>query len=124
MPKTILLAIGTLAGGFCRYWLAGAVYSVLGVQFPHGTMVVNLSGCFAIGLLNALAEVKLFLGPEARLLLMTGFCGTFTTFSTFMLETSNLLKDGEALRALCNIAGSLIGGFILFRLGEWLASSL
>lgn len=124
MSKSMHLAVGTLAGGFCRYWLAGAVYSIMGAQFPHGTLVVNLSGCFAIGLLNALAEVKLLLGPEARILLMTGFCGAFTTLSTFMLETSNLLKDGEMVRAMANIAGSLIGGFILFRLGEWLAGSI
>lgn len=124
MSKIIGLAAGTLVGGFCRYWLAGTIYGLMGVQFPYGTLVVNLAGCFAIGLLNALAEMKWLLGPEARILLMTGFCGAFTTFSTFMLETSNLLKDGEALRALINIAGSLIGGFILFRLGEWFAGSI
>ncbi len=124
MSNYMHLAVGTLAGGFCRYWLAGAVYSLFGVQFPHGTLAVNLSGCFAVGLLNALAEAKLLLGPEARILLMTGFCGAFTTFSAFMLETSNLIKDGEAIRASVNVAGSLIGGFILFRLGEWLAGSI
>ena len=124
MSKYMPLAVGTLAGGFCRYWLAGAVYEVFGSRFPHGTLVVNLSGCFAIGLLNALAEAKMLLGPEARILLMTGFCGAFTTFSTFMLETSNLLKDGELIRASANVAGSLIAGFVLFRLGEWLATSI
>lgn len=124
MAKAAYLAIGTLAGGFFRHWLAGGVYGLLGAQFPHGTLAVNLSGCFAIGALNALAEEKMLLGPEARVLLMTGFCGAFTTFSTFILETSNLFKDGETLRALFNVAASLAGGFVLFRLGEWLASSI
>jgi fluoride exporter len=124
VSKFLSLAIGTLTGGFSRYWLATGIYQITGAQFPHGTLAVNLSGCLAMGLLNGLSESKLLLSPETRLLLMTGFCGAFTTFSTFMLETSNLLKNGEALRALANVTVSLLAGFILFRLGEWAASSI
>ena len=97
--------------------LAGAVYQVLGTNFPYGTLAVNLTGCFVIGFLAALAEEKFLLSPNARLLLMAGFCGAFTTFSTFMLETANLIKDGETLRASINVAASVIIGFIIFRLG-------
>jgi CrcB protein len=122
--KWIHLAVGTLAGGFSRYLLAGAVHNVLGETFPHGTFIVNATGCFLIGLLNALSEVKFMIGPHGRILLMTGFCGAFTTFSTWMLESSNLLKDGESLRAFLNIAASVGLGFLLFRLGEWIGSSL
>ncbi len=111
------LAAGSLAGGFARYWLGGRVYQVWGASFPYGTLAVNLSGCFVIGLLDALAMERFVLGPSARLLLMTGFCGAFTTFSTLILETSNLMKGGDFVRALLNALGSLLLGLILFRLG-------
>lgn len=118
MDKWMSLVAGTLAGGVARYVLAGAVYQAVGTRFPYGTLAVNLSGCFLIGLLNSLAETKFLLGPNARVLLMIGFCGAFTTLSTLMLETSNLMKDGETVRALANVAATIVFGFLLFRLGE------
>lgn len=117
MAKIISLLLGTLAGGVLRYALAGAVYRAMGAGFPHGTLAVNLSGCLLIGVLDGLAESKFLLGPNARVLLMVGFCGAFTTLSTLMLETNNLLKDGETLQALANLGITVIGGFLLFRLG-------
>ncbi|OGS01593.1 MAG: hypothetical protein A3G41_06250 [Elusimicrobia bacterium RIFCSPLOWO2_12_FULL_59_9] len=124
MSKWLSLAVGTLAGGIARYVLAGAVYQAAGARFPYGTLAVNLAGCFLIGVLNSLAEAKFLLGPNARVLLMTGFCGAFTTLSTLMLETSNLMKNGESLRALANAAASIVLGFLLFRLGEFLGEVL
>ncbi|MBI4376148.1 MAG: fluoride efflux transporter CrcB [Elusimicrobia bacterium] len=124
MGKWTNLLVGTLAGGVARYVLAGAVYRVLGTNFPYGTLVVNLSGCLAIGILDALAEDKFLLGPEARVLLMVGFCGAFTTFSTLILETDHLLRDGEWARAVINAGGSLILGLLLFRLGLMAARAL
>ncbi len=118
MDKWMSLVTGTLAGGVARYALAGIIYQALGTRFPYGTLAVNLSGCFLIGFLNSLAEVKFMLGPNARVMLMAGFCGAYTTLSTLMLESSNLLKDGETARALANVAATLIIGFLLFRLGE------
>ena len=117
------LVAGTLVGGVARYALAGAVYQALGTRFPYGTLVVNLAGCFLIGWLNSLAEAKLLLGPNARVLLMVGFCGAFTTLSTLMLETSNLMKGGETFRAFANVAATIILGFIVFRLGEMLGEA-
>lgn len=108
-------------GTFARYVLSGAVHRILGVTFPWGTLVVNLVGCFAIGFLAVLAEEKFLLGPTARIFLMIGFCGAFTTFSSFILETSNLTKDGETLYAFTNIVLSVILGFLVFRLGVMLA---
>lgn len=124
MNKWMSLAAGTLAGGMARYVLAGAVYQVLGARFPSGTLAVNLSGCFLMGIFNGLAEARFLLGPEARLMLMTGFCGAFTTLSTLMLETSQLLKGGQMGRALTNIALTLIAGFLAFRLGEILSEAV
>lgn len=121
MTKWIGLTAGGILGTFARYFLAGAVYRVFGTTFPFGTLVVNLIGCFAIGFLAVLAEEKFLLGPAARIFLMIGFCGAFTTFSTFILETSNLTKDGENLYAFLNIALSVVLGFLVFRLGVILA---
>jgi CrcB protein len=121
MTKWLNLIIGGIVGTISRYLLAGIVYQMLGTGFPYGTLVVNLTGCFIIGFLASLSEEKFLLGPNARLLLMIGFCGAFTTFSTFMLETANLMKDGENLRVFLNIAASIVGGFLVFKLGVLLA---
>src|ERR1035437_8153936 len=111
------LAAGSLAGGFARYFMAGGVYRGLGTSFPYGTFLVNITGCFLIGLFDCLATERFVLDPAARLLLMTGFCGAFTTFSTLILETSNLMKGGDFVRASLNAFGSLAVGLIVFRLG-------
>ena len=124
MVKWLNLIVGGVTGTVARYVLAGAVYQVLGASFPYGTLVVNLTGCFAIGFLAALAEEKLLLSPEARMLWMVGFCGAFTTFSTFMLETANLMKDGEMAKAFVNVAASVVIGFVVFRLGMLVANRL
>ncbi len=119
MQKWLCLLAGSVAGGFARYGLAGFVHSRMGAHFPYGTMAANLCGCFLVGLFNGLAEGRLQLGINARVLLMTGFCGAFTTFSTLMLETSNLLKGGDYARAGLNVGFSLLAGFALFHLGSW-----
>lgn len=121
MAKILALALGSLAGGFARYYLAGFTYRIFGTGFPHGTLAVNLTGCFLIGFLSSLSEEKFLMSPEARLLLIVGFCGAFTTFSTFMLETANLLKDGENFQALLNVSLSVILGFLVFKTGVFLA---
>lgn len=119
--KWLGLAAGGIFGTFARYFLSGAVHRIFGVTFPFGTLAVNLIGCFAIGFLVVLAEEKFLLGPTARVFLMIGFCGAFTTFSSFVLETSNLVKDGESLYAFLNIILSVTLGFLVFRLGVMLA---
>ncbi len=124
MGQWLGLAAGGILGTFARYFLSGAVYRVWGTFFPYGTLVVNLLGCFAIGFLAVLAEEKFLLGPAARMFFMIGFCGAFTTFSSFILETANLTKDGEILYALMNIVLSVVVGFFVFRLGVMLARAI
>ncbi|PIQ88150.1 MAG: fluoride efflux transporter CrcB [Candidatus Omnitrophica bacterium CG11_big_fil_rev_8_21_14_0_20_43_6] len=124
MMKLLNLIIGGAAGTVARYLLGGAVYRVLGTSFPYGTLVVNVSGCFILGILASLANKKFMLNPDARLLLMIGFCGAFTTFSTLIFESDNLLKNGQAMRAFSNIFVSVILGFLLFRLGSLLGEVL
>ena len=121
MMRWAALVTGGVAGTVARYALSGFVYRFSGTDFPYGTLAVNLAGCLVIGFLSSLSEEKFLLGPNARLLLMAGFCGAFTTFSTFMLETGNLIRAGEMLRAFANVAVSVLAGFVLFRLGIFLA---
>ena len=120
MIKFINLVIGGAAGTIARYLLAGAVYRLTGTGFPYGTLIVNISGCFILGFLASLSDKKFMLGSDARLLLMIGFCGAYTTFSTLIFETDNLVRDGQVIRAFTNIFVSVILGFILFRVGTFI----
>jgi fluoride exporter len=117
MNQVLQLVIGGALGTLSRYSMSVFVYKVFGADFPYGTLAVNLTGCFLVGFLASITEDRFVLGSNIRVFLMIGFCGAFTTFSTFILETSNLIKDGEALRALLNVLLSVIVGFIIFRLG-------
>ena len=117
MAKIILLAIGSVAGGLARYSLGGLAHKTFGHDFPYGTMAVNLIGCFLIGILSAISEEKFFLGANGKLLLVIGFCGAFTTFSTFMLETAHLMKQGQNAHAFMNVMLSVLMGFVFFKLG-------
>lgn len=118
--KLAYLVAGGALGTLSRYWLSGAVNASLGANFPYGTLSVNALGCFVIGLLSALEP--LHLSAEARLFFTAGFCGAFTTFSAFILDTEQLAANGQALRAVLNVLLSLAAGFASFfagvRLGE------
>ena len=74
-------------------------------------------GCFLVGFFDTVFHDKHIYGPTLRIFLMAGFCGAFTTFSAFMLETGNLIRDGETFRAFLNVIISVTAGFIVFRLG-------
>ena len=117
MEKWLYLIGGGILGTVARYVLAGAIYQKIGTDFPYGTLIVNLIGCFLIGFFDTIFQEKFLFSPVMRVFLMAGFCGAFTTFSTFMLETGNLIRDGEILRAFLNVMISVILGFIVFRLG-------
>jgi CrcB protein len=120
MSTVMYLMAGGITGTLARYFLSGLIYRAAGTDFPYGTLAVNLIGCFLIGIFSTLSNERLFLGPDTKVLLMAGFCGAFTTFSTFIFETDNLIKDAEWLRALGNVLLSLCVGFIVFRIGVWL----
>ena len=123
MDKWIYLIVGGVTGTVARYVLAGAVSEKTGGGFPWGTIVVNVIGCFVIGFLDVIFEKKFLLSPNYRLLLMTGFCGAFTTFSTLMLETSNLLKENHFLYAFGNVLISFALGFAVFKMGAVIAET-
>lgn len=124
MNNVLALVAGSVAGGLSRYYLSNFVSCHLGHRFPFGTLAVNLAGSFLIGLFAAMATARVGLSAEAKLLLMTGFCGAFTTFSALVYETNDLLVRGEAARAFLYVCGSLVLGFVLFQAGARLGASL
>jgi CrcB protein len=124
MTKIVSLAIGGVLGTWARYFLTVSITQFVGIHFPYGTIVVNLSGCFLMGFLVVFLEGPMNMQPNLMLLLVVGFCGAFTTFSTFILETSGMIRDGNTLHALANVVISVIAGFILFRIGMWLGDTI
>ena len=117
MAKYWYLVIGGIAGTLARYAFSGFICRFTRAEFPYGTLGVNLLGCFLIGLFWTLSEQKLFLGPHTRLLLMTGFCGAFTTFSALIFETSDLFNHGQIVQGVSYVLASFIMGFLIFRAG-------
>jgi CrcB protein len=123
--EALLVGAGGFIGSVLRWACSGWVYRLVpAARIPWGTLVVNVLGCFAIGLLAGMAEGRHLLGPRARLFLMAGLLGGFTTFSTFGYETMQLIRDGEHARAAANVvlqvAASLAAvwlGYALSRVG-------
>jgi len=124
MEKWLYLIAGGAVGTVSRYVLTGVVSQKMGTGFPCGTLAVNLVGCFVISFLDVIFEKKFQLNHHYRILLMTGFCGAFTTFSAIMLETSDLLKGNQYFLALGNILLSVILGFMFFKFGAAMAEIL
>ncbi|MEW5964419.1 MAG: fluoride efflux transporter CrcB [Pseudomonadota bacterium] len=104
------VALGSAIGGVARYWCGGIVAIVLGPTFPWGTLFVNVLGSFLIGLFAAMTgpDGRLIVGAEMRQFVMIGILGGFTTFSSFSLQTLNLVQDGEWLYASANVLGSVV----------------
>ena len=105
----LLVVIGSALGGMARYGISGAVARRVGETFPWGTLVVNVSGSFVIGVFAALVAPGGALAGDrmAGAFVMAGLCGGYTTFSSFSLQTLNLARDGEWRRALANIVASV-----------------
>jgi CrcB protein len=122
--RTILVGLGGLIGSLARYWLAGVVQQLNGSEFPMGTLAVNVLGSFVIGLVFALSLERGLINANLRLLLTTGFCGGFTTMSTFSFETLALLRDGSTAAALGNIGATLIICLAAVWLGDFTARML
>jgi len=120
------IALGSALGGMSRFWASGVVARTIGETFPWGTLIVNVTGSFIIGLIAALTgpDGRIFVSSTTRLALMAGFCGGYTTFSSFSLQTLNLMNDGEWAYAGGNIAGSVALCLLAVWAGQGLGSSL
>lgn len=125
MPSLLsisLVALGGAVGSVSRYLLGIWIQAVSqSIDFPFGTLTVNLIGCFVIGLFSQLAEARGVFTPETRALVFFGVLGGFTTFSSFGNDTMNLLRDGETVNALLNIGANVIFGLALVWLGRTVA---
>ena len=118
----LLVALGGAMGSVSRYLLGTWVQSASrSIDFPYGTLTVNLLGCFVIGFLSQLAEARGAFTPESRALIFVGILGGFTTFSSFGNDTINLVRDGETFNALANIGANVILGLALVWLGRTVA---
>jgi CrcB protein len=106
----LLVGIGGFFGAAARYLVDGWVSAATGGTFPFGTLLVNLSGSFALGLLFALTVERAALASDIRAPVMIGFIGAYTTFSTWMLESWRLVEDGALVAATVNVAGSVLLG--------------
>ncbi len=124
MANIFIIGIGGFLGAISRYGAALWIGQRWGRTFPLGTFLINISGSFLIGLLMSLFTERFMVNPQWRLLLVVGFLGAYTTFSTFEYETGALMKDGEWLIAMLNVVLSVIVGFVALKLGEVIAKSM
>ena len=118
------LLIGGALGTLLRFLVSGWAHKLMGSNFPYGTLIINTSGCFLIGFIGTTADEGSLLSANFRLLILIGFLGAFTTFSTFAYESWLLLKDGEVLKMWFNLGGSLLFGVVAVILGVFLARNM
>jgi len=118
----IAVGLGAAVGGMARFGASGLAARFVGDAFPWGTLLVNVTGSALLGFLAGLTtpESRVLIPGPTRLFLMVGVCGGFTTFSSFSLETMNLMHDGQIWRAALNVGGSLVACFI----GVWCGYAL
>lgn len=120
MSRFLFVALGAAAGANARYLVGLWAADRLGATFPYGTLIVNVLGSLLLGFVVVLATERLTLSPQARLLLTVGFFGSFTTFSSYAVESLALLRDGGLWAGMVNIVGNnlialiaaLIGGYV------------
>lgn len=120
--RLFLIAIFGAVGTLARYGLQGLVQIRVPSVFPYGTLLVNLSGCFLLGLIGQFALNRMAISPDWRVAITVGFFGGYTTFSSFGWETAKMMEDGEWLRATTYVGASVIFGLLLSVAGIRLAN--
>lgn len=123
MVKLLFIGLGGFAGSISRYLVAGMVQRLFPamINFPIGTLIVNISGCLLIGLISGLAEQRQLFNPEMRMLIFVGFLGGFTTFSTFGYESFSLIRDQQYFSTMANILLHVVLGLPAVWLGHIIA---
>src|SRR6266480_971702 len=117
-----LIAIFGAVGTLARYGLQGLVQVRVGSAFPYGTLLINLTGCFFLGLIGQFTMNRMVLSPDWRMAITVGFFGGYTTFSSFGWETAKMLEDGEWLGATAYVGASVLAGLLLSVAGIRLAN--
>ena len=120
--RLVLIAIFGAIGTLARYGLQGFVQVRTGGTFPYGTLLVNLTGCFMLGLIGQFTMNRMVISPDWRVAIAVGFFGGYTTFSSFGWETAKMLEDGEWLPATTYVAASVVVGLMLSVVGIRLAN--
>ena len=124
MEKYLFIGLGGFLGSIARFYIATIVHKFAGTEFPYGTLVVNVLGCFTIGLLITMFQEHFIQNSNIRLFLVIGILGGFTTFSSFSLDTIELIKVGEIAGAGINITLSLVGCLIATWFGIFIGEML
>jgi CrcB protein len=119
--RYLLVAIGGGMGALVRYVAASAIMTRFGGKLPLGTLVINVTGSFLIGFLMTMLTERLQLDPRWRLLLVVGFLGGYTTFSSFEWETYTAVRGGELWTGMLNVVSSVMLGYVAVSLGSMLA---
>ena len=122
--RFLWIAVGAALGANARYLVSLWAADRFGVSFPYGTFLVNMTGSLLLGFFLALSVDHFLTSPQSRWLLATGFLGSYTTFSTYMVESVNLVRDGSISYALLNMIGEVVIGLVFALLGMWLARLL
>jgi CrcB protein len=117
LNKYILVGMGGFLGAIARFWIDGLVSRKMGVRFPYGTFLINISGSFLIGFILTVLTERTHVSANWRYLIPIGFIGAYTTFSTFEWETFTAARDGQFLMAVLNVGLSVVLGFIAVWLG-------
>ena len=113
----LYVGLGSMAGGISRYWLSLATQNASAFSLPYGTLLSNIAGCLIIGLLAGFGAKTELMSSELRLLLATGFCGGFTTMSSFIYELGQFVQDKEYFFASSYFVATLAGAGLAFALG-------
>ena len=124
VQKIILIGLAGAVGTLARYGLSGFIQRISGGTLPWGTLTVNVVGCLIAGLVWALIENRLTVSGETRAIILIGFLGAFTTFSTFVLETGELMRDAEWFQAIGNFALHNVVGILAFFTGFTIIRSM
>lgn len=124
MEKFLIISAGAVLGANARYWLGDWAAQKWGSTFPFGTLFINVTGSFILGLFMALAIERFHLDPRWRLFFAVGFLGAYTTFSTYSYESFNLVLKGQWLPGLLNLFGSSVAGILAAGMGVYLGKSI
>jgi CrcB protein len=114
LQRVVLIGLAGALGTLARYGMGGLVQRVSGGHLPWGTLVVNVLGCFLFGMVWALSDERLVISEEARIIMLGGFMGAFTTFSTFIFDTGGFLRDQQYFLATGNMLVQVMIGLLSF----------